>query len=703
MVKKSIGTSSSEVASQLPPDEALIRKLLKESISQNNINTSSSQQQLIGLNREDHSNDTDENNTLCMEALQALLSSSSSSNTNITQIEQTYTKVFERLHNANVLSSKPQVKQLIESIPKETLEKCVKYLHSQASRLSSDKVNVMALRFHEILIHLTLIGKAGDMLRTNVVEEWIQPMIKLYVNNNKTETSKELLTYVSQGLRFLIQLIGSYREIVHYIANLTNYTNRRIAYENKLKKENKKENPLKKRAQEKALDAEEKMFQEMEKLEEDSSLNNDTEIDEYFDENENPGLLENKKHVFNKPLLQLVIEAGEKNIQNLSNLSEDCDTDLEMGYHYISKLVMQALIEIMDISLSQVRFEEISSVVCELGVPFLNNFIDYYFEKDRSMLEKALLLIACFISNDKLVPTICKSVLFEKTVNLYKKYVVKGEEGSKFSSYICSLCCYIIGRSAIKDHDSATLIINKYIKPNDHALLVSIINNVIKNNRNVLLKHMTYAGYTAVQGILATEGTTELIVEVNRQTDLIDTLIKDIKFNREKLDPYLADIKYHSMVLLKVICNNLVIAKNSGTESLKQQVAPMLEKILDSGVVQSMFDVITKDVDKKNKKKDKEDKPTMKDFLFGRYTKPGAISSLTAVFQSCGKSQDDTVLKKLMELITSDQTYYQLFHYFNKIETFKHQKTMSPKTIFFIIVVFAVFLISLPLLFKLFK
>ncbi|KAG2386533.1 hypothetical protein C9374_002277 [Naegleria lovaniensis] len=697
MVKKSIG-SSSAIATQLPQDETLIRKLLQEAISQN-INTS--QQQWIGLHREEHSNDSDENNTLCMEALQALLSSSSS-NTNIAQIEQTYTKVYERLHNANILSSKPQVKQLIESVPKETLEKCVKYLHSQESRLSSDKVNVMALRFHEILIHLTLIGKAGDMLRTNVVEEWIQPLIKLYVSN-KTEPTKELLTYVSQGLRFLIQLIGSYREIVKYVANLTNYNNRRIAYENRLKKENKKENPLKKRAQEKALDAEEKMFQEMEKLEEDSALNNDTEIDDYFDENENSGLVENKNHIFNKPLLQLVIEAGEKNIQNLSNVSEHVDEDLEMVYNYISKLVMQTLIEIMDISLSQVRCEEISSVVCDLGITFLSNFIDYYFERDRSMLEKALLLIACFISNDKLVPTVCKSILFDKTVQLYKKYVVKGEEGSKFSSYICSLCCYIIGRSAIKDGDSAALIINKYIKPNDHALLVSIINHIIKNNRNVLLKHMTYAGYTALQGILSAEGTTELIVEVNRQTDLIDTLIKDIKFNREKLDPYLADIKYHSMVLLKVICNNLVIAKNSGTETLKQQVAPLLEKILDSGVVQSMFDVITKDAEKKNKKKEREDKPTMKDFLYSRYTKPGAISSLTAVFQSCGKSQDDTVLKKLMELITSDQTYYGMFHYFNKVETLKHQKTMSPKTIFFIIVVFAVFLISLPLLFKLFK
>ena len=494
-IKKSTTSTTSSGAS-LPEDEALVHRLLQESLS--NVATTSN---VHNLQKDDHTTDSEENNKLCLEALQGLLSSSSSAlNTN--QIVEQYTKVYERIHSPAILSNKVQIKNLTESISKESIEKCFKYLESQKSRLTSEKVNVMALRFHEILIHLTFLGKSIDIIGAGVVESWIQPLLKLYIDSN--EPSKELLTYTTQSVRFFFKIVSSFREMVNYVARSTYIFNINMARKNRLEKENKsnQKTPRLKEDPNKTIDPEEAMLQEMDKADEEKlkepMMDNEREVDEYFDEDENERLLEFKKRIINKNILGVLIEAGEQNIKNLSKLEGDDSSDIAVCYHYNSKLIIQTLVELLDVSVSQPRFEEISNMVAELSKNFLISFIDYYFDKDRLMLEKVLLLISCFVSNEKLIPLVNSSGLIGKVVDLLKKYVVKGEEGSKFSAYICSLCCYIIGRSCIKNNSVATSILKEYGTPNNYSLMTTIFNSLIKNNRASTLSHMTYAAFPCI-------------------------------------------------------------------------------------------------------------------------------------------------------------------------------------------------------------
>src|SRR3989338_6278335 len=112
-IKKSTVTSSSS-STTLPEDEALVHRLLQESLSIPSLAITP----IHNLQKDDHTTDSEEHNKLCSEALQGLLSSSSSSN----QIVEQYTRVYERIHSPAILSNKIQIKQLTETISKDSIE-----------------------------------------------------------------------------------------------------------------------------------------------------------------------------------------------------------------------------------------------------------------------------------------------------------------------------------------------------------------------------------------------------------------------------------------------------------------------------------------------------------------------------------------------------------------------------------------------------
>jgi len=712
MVKKIAATSSSQSNLMLlPSDEATVAQFLRDTIA----SSTSTIPVKYEIQKELYDTDSEENNKLATEALQAL----SPSNLSALQLEQQYTKVYQHLHNDSILENKIQVRQLVKSVEKATIEKVIKYLASQKNRLSSDKINVMAMRFHELLIHLTFIGKAGDMMQSTLVEDWLESSLGVFANSDADQKvqSKEVLIYATQSLRFLVTLVASFKELLKVIARTTYYQNIQIARANRLHKENKDRdeqmrNRFNKDDPNKVIDPEELMLQEMDKAEEEKmqTLDSEGDVDDFFDEEENPLLSGAKARLCNKRLLDLVLQVGEKNIQYLSNLPEDAPEEIEHCHNFISKLVIQYLIEVLDMTMAQTRYEEISSlmlVTCKSSfVPYITKFIEHYFEKDRSMLERALLLIISLLGNDKLIPVIHSAGLVDQVVSLLKKYIVRGEEGSKFSSYICSLSCYIIGKMAVKENTIATSLLNTYGKANNSELLVTLVTS-LKANRAPTLKHMTLATYVALQGLLSGEGATEAILELNAQTEFLDMLTKDIKNVKDQTDTYIRDIRYHSMVLLKVICNGLIAGViNNSNESLKQQVAAIFEKIIDSGVLQAITDMIaSKRNEKKPKKKEGKtsQKQEMEEGIFHRYTRFASIASANAIFQTSGKCNDETVRKKLVELISSDQKYAEILSFLNFMETKKVQKTMSPKNLLVIIIIFAIFLISLPILFNVIK
>ncbi|KAL9648469.1 hypothetical protein ABK040_014089 [Willaertia magna] len=662
-------SQSSTVALQPPSDEVFIHDLFKETLK---IPSKS----LV----------KDENK----EYLEVLTSLNQSSSTNL-DLDQIYQKVYTNLHSEAILSNKIKLRQLLKAVDKNIIENCVNYL---GNTNFNDFGNLM--RIHELILHLSLIGKSSDILQSQIVNLWIEKCLTSFLEDK--DESKESFTKVTQALRLLIVLIVSFRDILRVVARTTYIHNVQRARMAKANKNNQPTPPslLKKKKstneEDEEIDPEELMFKEMEQQEMENEEINEEDVDDYFDEEENELLSKAKNNLFNKRIFDLIIQVGEKALKEIKN---------ENVVNFISKFILQYFIEVLDITISQNRFEEISNTMMKNNFnQYLLNLIDFYFESDRLMLEKILLIIISLLCNDKLISNVYYNGLVSKVVKMLLRYAKRGEEGSKFSSYVCSLCCYVVGRICIKDNDIAKHFVNNYVKQNDNELLKLIVTNLVKTNRAENVKHMTLSGLVAIQGILSS-GDVKLIIDIDSQTDLIDMIIKDIK-SKDNSD-YYRDIRYNSMVLLKVIC--YALNPTTVPQSYQEESSLIFEKILDSSVLQLITDMIQNAGSNKQKKKQTKSsqKQEMEEGMLLRYTRFASIASANAIFQNASKSKQDGVINKLASFLESDQKYREIIMFLKFMETKKTEKTVSPKTLGLVILVFAVFLISLPILFNLFK